>query len=75
MVSVLLKEKERVCYGIVVLKSYFRCILIDQLVCVVFFFKVSILRTTLNLFLISCQGFQRWQKLPFDIWGRFYQIY
>lgn len=37
MLRVLLKEKERVCYDIVVLKSYFRCILIDQLVCVVFF--------------------------------------
>lgn len=32
----LLKEKERVCYDIVILKSYFVCILIDQLVCVVF---------------------------------------
>ena len=37
MLRVLLKEKERVCYDIVVLKSYFGCILIDQLVCVVFF--------------------------------------
>lgn len=74
MLRLLLKEKERVCYDIVVLKSYFRCILIDQLVCVVFF-KVSILRTALNLFLIGCQGFQRWQKLPFEMWGLFYQIY